>query len=214
MNSTLFFDIGAHVGNWAIANSHLADLIIAVEASPKTFKRLINNISTKGLTNITPRCVAICNHNTSNINFWECPTDTLSTLNHKWLSDPSSRFYGYYAEEIKVPCMSLDALIEEYGIPTRIKIDVEGAEYQVIQSLSKPVKEICFEWTAEWREDNIKCIEYLYNKLGFLHFAIQYQDSYTYVPNESEYIHTCASIKNILHLAKDKEDWGMIWCRI
>ena len=41
----MFFDIGANVGLWAKANIQFTDKIIAVEASPITFRKLVNNVT-------------------------------------------------------------------------------------------------------------------------------------------------------------------------
>ncbi len=39
----MFFDIGANIGNWSLSNVNLCDKIIAIEASPITYKKLVNN---------------------------------------------------------------------------------------------------------------------------------------------------------------------------
>jgi len=52
-------------------------------------------------------------------------------------------------------------LIEDYGVPSFIKIDVEGFEYEVIKGLSHPVKFISFEFTPEYIESSIKIIDYI-----------------------------------------------------
>ena len=36
----MFFDIGSNVGAWSLANINNCDKIVAVEASPTTFKQL------------------------------------------------------------------------------------------------------------------------------------------------------------------------------
>ena len=36
----MYFDIGANVGNWTLANMNMANQIISVEADPETFKTL------------------------------------------------------------------------------------------------------------------------------------------------------------------------------
>jgi hypothetical protein len=56
---------------------------------------------------------------------------------------------------------TLDKLIEQFGIPSFIKIDVEGFEYEVIKGLSKPVKALSLEFTPEIIESTYKCINYL-----------------------------------------------------
>ncbi len=50
-------------------------------------------------------------------------------------------------------------------MPSFIKIDVEGFEYQVIRGLSRPVHTISLEFTPEFIESTFKCIVYL-QRLG------------------------------------------------
>ena len=57
---------------------------------------------------------------------------------------------------------TLDKLIEEYGNPVFIKIDVEGFEFEVLKGLSKPVKMLSFEYTVpEQTNIAIECIKKL-----------------------------------------------------
>ena len=39
----MFFDIGANIGKWSLSNVNNCEKIIAIEASPYTFKRLVDN---------------------------------------------------------------------------------------------------------------------------------------------------------------------------
>jgi hypothetical protein len=60
---------------------------------------------------------------------------------------------------------TLDRLIEQYGTPSFIKIDVEGFEYQVVKGLTQPVKTLSLEFTPEFIESTFKCIDHL-QRLG------------------------------------------------
>jgi FkbM family methyltransferase len=204
----LVFDIGANVGNWALANYNENDTIICVEASPYTFNHLVSNVGNR--TNIKCINMAVCDSTAENVEFFHSDANTISTLDRKWLEDPSSRFYNYCGfHSVMVPAISLDKLIEIHGSPHLLKIDVEGAENLVIRSLSSKVTTLCFEWASEWNEKTFECIHSLAN-LGYTRFHIQHLDSYTFRP--STYEHTAESIIASLKLTKDKEDWGMIWC--
>ncbi len=57
--------------------------------------------------------------------------------------------YTVGSYKVSVPTISIDTLIDTYGIPDLIKIDVEGAEELVVKSLTKKVKCLCFEWAVE-----------------------------------------------------------------
>ncbi len=53
-----------------------------------------------------------------------------------------------------------DKLIEEYGIPSFIRSDVEGYELEVLKGLSVPINMISFEYTVPEQFDRInQCIQ-------------------------------------------------------
>jgi len=210
MTTSLIFDIGANIGNYTLANLTEQTKIVSVEASPKTFKRLYSNLDK--YDNVILENIAISNSDKSFITFYECNEyDTLSTMDKSWLVSNNSRFGSYQKTiyETVVPTMSLDALIVKYGVPDLLKIDVEGAEEQVVKSLSQKVPLLCFEWASEWREQNKKTIDYLVY-LGFTEFFLQMEDNYTFRPTD---FFTSEQIKSMVDLTTDKKEWGMIWAR-
>lgn len=204
----MYFDIGANVGKWSIANIHNCSKIIAIEASPTTFNKLMNNI--KLHNNIECLNLAVSNSDEQFVSFFESNTDTISTLNEEWLNSPSSRFYRL-SNYNKINCktIKLDSLIDEYGFPELIKIDVEGGEFEVIKSLTKKVNNICFEWASETNDITLNCINYLI-ELGYENFAIQFEDNYVYRPIVYT---TSTEIINILNSTTPKKEWGMIWVK-
>lgn len=203
------FDIGANIGKWALANVNRYDKIIAVEASPRTFVELQKNcINDK----IIPLNYAVCKNDNEDIIFYDSRTDTLSTLNKEWLTNPISRFYNHDSYiEIMCKTISLDTLIEQYGKPCLIKIDVEGGEFSCISSLTQKVDLLCFEWASELKDVSINCVDYLYT-LGFSQFYIQNDDNYTFIP-ENNMFYDIETLKYYLSKTIPKIDWGMIWCK-
>jgi FkbM family methyltransferase len=203
----MFFDIGANIGRWSLSNLNNASKIIAVEAVPLTFKKLVNN--TQKNTKIICLNYAVCNSEKEFIDFYNCQCDTLSTLNKDWLTSEKSRFYKYNYNIITCKTITLDKLIHLYGIPELIKIDVEGGEFDCISSLTIKVNNLCFEWASETNEITFKCLDYL-SKLGYTNFAIQYEDNYVYRPTQYYDINY---IKNIIRKTTPKKEWGMIWVK-
>lgn len=204
----LIFDIGANVGNWTLANYNESDNIICVEASPYTFNKLVSIVGNR--PNITCVNMAVCDSTADKVEFFHSDATTISTLDRKWLDDPTSRFYKHCGfHSVMVSPISLDKLIELHGIPDLLKIDVEGAENIVIRSLTSKAKTLCFEWATEWNRKTFECIRHLTN-LGYSKFHLQHADSYRFRP--SSYEHTAESLIETLKSTKDKEDWGMIWC--
>ena len=204
----MLFDIGSNIGLWALKN-YTGDHIISVEASPSTFQKLISNTVGK---NITCLNYAVSPSKDETVDFFECSANTISTLNQKWLNDPSSRFCNQFNyKKIKVNTITLDKLIEAYGLPDLIKIDVEGAEDIVLQSLTIPAKTICFEWAAEMYDVIINSINHL-TTLGYEKFHLQNEDKYDYIPPSFELNKTELIEKIRSKVAK--VDWGMIWASI
>lgn len=204
----MYFDIGSNIGNWSLNNVNLCDKIISVEASPITFKKLVNNCKNDKIILLN---YAVCNNNGNDIKFYQADCDTLSTINIHWLTDESSRFYNYKYTEISCKTISLDKLIEQYGLPELIKIDVEGGEYECICSLTQKVKLLCFEWASETNIITIKCIDYLYN-LGYTQYYIQMEDHYDFRPQDNNF-YDINTVKTKLSNTIPKKDWGMIWCK-
>jgi len=205
----MFFDIGANIGEWSKANIHKCDKIIAVEAVPIIYNKLINNC--KNNNNIVTINYAVANNNNKDIIFYYANCDVISTMNKDWLTSSSSRFYRQPYTQITCKSITIDSLIEQYGTPELIKIDVEGGEYDCISSLSQKVDTLCFEWASETNNISFKCIDYLYN-LGFTKFYMQINDEYTFVPDNNAY-YDINTIKEKLIYTIPKKDWGMIWCK-
>ena len=204
----MFFDIGANIGKWSLANVNNCEKIISIEASPNTFSNLINNTSNN--QKIIPLNYAVCNSDKEFIEFYNCSADTLSTINKDWLDSEKSRFYKQYKYDI-ITCktITIDKLIRDYGIPELIKIDVEGGEFECVSSLTQKVNNVCFEWASETNDITFKCIDYL-ETLGYTEFAIQFEDNYTYRP---QFYRDIIFVKEHLNKTTPKNEWGMIWVK-
>ena len=204
----MFFDIGANIGNWSLSNVNNCDKIISVEASPNTFQKLLNN--TINNNKIVSLNYAVCNSDKEFIEFYNCSADTLSTINKDWLDSEKSRFYKQYNYNV-ITCktITIDKLIQEYGTPELIKIDVEGGEFECLSSLTQKVNNICFEWASETNDITFKCIDYLAT-LGYTEFAIQFQDNYTYRP---QFYRDLNFAKEYLNKTTPKNEWGMVWAK-
>lgn len=204
---SLCFDIGAHIGKWSLQNIHNFNKIIALEPSTKTFEILVKNCAEQ---NIICLNYAVSNDIREQIDFYEASNvSTISSINKDWLCSKESRFFGHKHSLTTCNSISLDRLVELYGTPDLIKIDVEGAEDLVVLSLSKKVKTLCFEWAREFNYVTTHCIDHLL-RIGFKKFYVQFEDKYSYVPKEEEYTDDL----KIIEYALTKElkcDWGMVW---
>jgi FkbM family methyltransferase len=204
----MFFDIGANIGKWSLSNVNNCNKIISVEASPNTFQKLLNN--TINNTKIVSLNYAVCNSDNEFIEFYNCSADTLSTINKAWLDSEKSRFYKQYNYNV-ITCktITIDKLIQQYGTPDLIKIDVEGGEFECLSSLTQKVNNICFEWASETNDITFKCLDYL-EIMGYTEFAIQLEDNYTYRP---QFYRDINFVKIHLNKTTPKNEWGMIWAK-
>jgi len=204
----MFFDIGANIGKWSLANLQQSEKIIVVEASPTTFRRLIENVGNN--PKLTCLNYAVCNCDDEYITFYNSAADTLSTINKDWHVSETSRFYNQFAyKEIKCKTIKLDALIQQYGVPELIKIDVEGGEFECVSSLTQKVNHLCFEWASETNDITFKCIDHLLS-IGYTEFSIQFNDDYTYRP---QLYRNATIVKEHLSKTTPKNEWGMIWAK-
>jgi FkbM family methyltransferase len=131
-------DVGAHMGRYTITSSKYVGphgKVIAVEAHPYNFKILQRNIWLNGLVNVTAiNCAVYSKKATLKLYL---PDEELGyTMHHSLMTNYLISKYNKSIEQkyIEVEAYSLDNLLQTRGINqvNWIKIDVEGAEYEVL----------------------------------------------------------------------------------
>ena len=88
-------------------------------------------------------------------------TPTVSTLSLDWMGAVPGFAKVRWDYGVPVRVTTLDALIARYGLPAFCKIDVEGAELDVLRGLSYPLKALSFEYIPATVDVALACIERL-----------------------------------------------------
>lgn len=132
-------DIGAHMGRYSITSSKLVGphgKVIAVEAHPYNFKLLQRNIRLNGLTNVTAVNCAVYSKK-DKLKLYLPDEEQGYTMHHSLMTNYLVSKYSEGIEQkyIEVQAYTLDNLMQRSGITqiNWIKIDVEGAEYEVLR---------------------------------------------------------------------------------
>ena len=162
----LVFDVGANVGSRTRIFLELGANVVAIEpqdACVDVLQGLKNKIQLGKnqkliiLKKVLGESECMSEMMISNVK-------VLSSLSKEWIDavKKSGRFSDYvWDEKLPVSMTTLDGLIQEYGMPSFIKIDVEGYEFEVLKGLSWPVKNISLEFTPEYLRMTYQSIEYL-----------------------------------------------------
>lgn len=149
----LVFDIGAERGMLTMVFRWMDAQVVAVEPlmalAPHCFPELKWRFGDDPDVQIVPKAVAPG----ARVPMWiHKHIPYLSSINRTWMTRSAHRTYYNYKNTRKkiVQAVTLDALIEEYGEPTFIKIDVEGSENLVLKTLSHPVQSLSLEFHQDW----------------------------------------------------------------
>lgn len=203
--SGLLFDIGANRGDAVVAGLNFGfGKIIAVEAAPKMYSLLVRNFLYE--PKVIPLRFAVSDKNDERVEFYECVEDGLSSLEKGWLTDPNMPYHGKQFKTIEVTTCTLDFLIEKYGNPDLVKIDVEGAESQVFAGLTKKPKNIAFEWTINTLDEHIEQLRRLKEVNGYTEYALQYITHHLAKPDEYRAL---IDPEDLRQWILDTRDWWM-----
>ena len=176
----LIFDIGFNVGEFTQTcfNKYKDCSVIAVEANPN----LCNSVSQHFFTsyNFSLLNNLVSDKEGDEIDFYISHNATgVSTASTEFMQNSrftkGSKHLGEnsinWAAPIKVQSITVDSMIERYGMPDLIKIDVEGYEYNVLSGLTQKANDICFEWHEEEKDNLYKILEHL-QSLGYDQFGV------------------------------------------
>lgn len=127
-DETVFYDVGAHIGQYSLLASRCCREVHAFEAVPATFAYLSRNVQQNSLTNVTVNNIAVSD-TCGTIQIHEASLDNLGSSSMIAPEQISGHVYT-------VPSISLDEYVKTHSEPDVIKVDVEGAELLVLEGAS------------------------------------------------------------------------------
>ena len=174
----LTFDLGAHVGNRTRALAALGCRVVALEPQPDCARLLRTLFAQRANVEIIEAAVGERAGRAPLSVSDRSPT--MTTLATEWRDDRASDpvFAGVrWNRGVEVDTTTLDTLITRFGTPAFVKIDVEGAEPQVLAGLSQPVLALSFEFLPHALDYTRACVARL-TALGPYRFNWSSGESY------------------------------------
>jgi FkbM family methyltransferase len=207
----LAFDLGAHVGNRVRALRGLGARVVAVEPQP-VYAGLLRRLFAHD-ENVVVVEAAVGERAGEAVLLVSDRHPTVSTLSRAWRDSIGGHksFAGVsWNREVPVRVETLDVMIERFGTPDFIKIDIEGSEAAALRGLSSPIKALSFEYVPGAVAEAAACIDIL-QRLG------SYR--YNWSPGETmklaftEWL-DAAGMRAFIAGAQAGERSGDIYCRL
>lgn len=180
----LAFDVGAHVGDRTASFRRLGARVVSVEPQPGLVRvlRLLygrdKHVAIEACAVGRDEGVVTLRLNVEN--------PTVATASDAFV-DAARDAPGWedqrWSRAIEVPVTTLDALIARHGVPSFVKIDVEGYEAEALAGLRHPVAALSFEFTTIQRDAAFQALEQV-TRLGAYRFNAALGESQTFVHAE------------------------------
>ena len=157
--NALVFDIGANVGSMTRIFASLGARVVAVEPNADCVRHIELTTPKKSVEVLQ---AAVGRTNGLGVLSVSDRKDKMSSLSADWreaVAGENGGYSGIWKREITVPVVTLDALIERYGSPAYIKIDVEGFEDQVVQGLSRCSPLLSFEFNRVFLDPALRALD-------------------------------------------------------
>ncbi|MCM0020345.1 MAG: FkbM family methyltransferase, partial [Tagaea sp.] len=158
----LAFDVGSHAGNRAASWRRLGAAVVAVEPQP-LFADFLARLFVDDPNFVLERAAIGAREGTLTLRVSD-RHPTVTSASGDFVA-AAARAPGYervvWNHAVDVPMTTLDALIARHGRPDFVKIDVEGAEAEVLAGLNSRVPALSFEYAWASKDTALACVERL-----------------------------------------------------
>jgi len=172
-----FYDAGAHIGYYSLLASRLvgeAGRVVAFEPDPANLTVLRENLARNGATNVEVVPAALWNH--SGVVAFErsaCRGAAVSSRRGV-VVEPAGK--ELEAGILSVEALTLDSFAARGNPPGLIKVDVEGAEIEVLEGAEELIRHSAPVWLFEVHHQAAKV--FLENRLGRYGYELEWLPGY------------------------------------
>jgi FkbM family methyltransferase len=177
----LVFDVGAHVGDRVAAFRRLGARVVAVEPQPALVRAL--RLLYGRDENVVIEPIAAGRHKGTIDLKLNLDNPTVATASDHFIeaaADAPGWEGQAWTSRVSVPVTTLDDLIALHGVPSFVKIDVEGFEAEVLIGLSRRISALSFEFTTIQRDVALLALQRC-AELGYTRFDAALGESQTLV---------------------------------
>jgi len=207
----LVFDVGANMGNRTKLYLKLNAKVVAFEPQKMCAEFLESAFKREKNFTLIKKALGAKN---SEAEMFIANEHTISTLSKHWVTatKESGRFrQNTWNKRQLVKVTTLDDIIKQFGVPSFIKIDVEGYEYEVLSGISVPIDYISMEFASENIENTCRCIEHMNSISDVLFQIVRGEDTTFYLPEWIPGEELKRRLSDIIN--QDSLAWGDIYIK-
>lgn len=156
----LVFDVGANLGSYSEIFASLGARVVAFEPNPDCVSHIRRSYPQQCIDVVATAVGPSAGVGTIRL----AQRSDMSSMSADWIraiGKAQTIDDSIWDGELTVPVVTLDSVIEKYGQPKFIKIDVEGYEENVLDGLSTQPEILSFEFNTGFLDAAFRCLQKL-----------------------------------------------------